>query len=243
MKNVLATILLFLITLPVCSQDQQYKVTLLRATPGDLLELIDVVKEDIDSHKTYGIEKPYLLRHSQGDHWDLMLIYPIERMDSYFSEDSMSNRASSNTLEQSYGDDFFDLVSFQEEAIVTGPGKNIFTEWFEEYAYFHIEIFTALAGKQQELLKQRQDENVFYDQINHRPNFIFTRVFGPSWDVFTIGAYNNLKDFAGVGSPDLSFEEENKAAKEAGFEGVNFIGSYLRSLLLKHHDTLANKVE
>ena len=242
MKKLLFTILVLLLTLPAFAQ-QQYKVTLLRATPGDLLELIDVIKEDIDNHEAYGIEKPYLLRHSQGDHWDLMLIYPIEGMSAYMSRESIEQRAGANSIEKEYGDPFFDLVSFQEEAIVTGPGEMIFNEWFEEYNYFHIEIFTALASKQQELLKQRQDENVFYENIDHRPNFIFTRVFGPSWDIMTIGAYENLKDFAGVGSPELSFEEENQAAKDAGFEGINYIGSYLRSLLLKHHDMLANKVD
>lgn len=242
MKKHLIVAVLLLFTLPVFAQ-QQYKVTLLRANPGDLLELIDVIKEDIANHESYGIEKPYLLRHSQGDHWDLMLIYPIEGISSYFSDEKLAKRSSSGSLEKEYGTDFFDLVSFQEEAIVEGPAKERFNDWFETYGYFHIEIFTALAGKQEELLKQRQDENIFYDHINHRPNFIFTRVFGPSWDIFTIGAYKNLKDFAGVGSPDLSFEEENEAAKKAGFKGVNFIGSYLRSLLLKHHDTLANKVE
>jgi len=241
MKTFLTAALILLVSIPVFAQ-QQYKVTLLRANPGDLLELIDAIKEDITNHETYGIEEPYLLRYSQGDHWDLMLIYPIEGTSTYFSDDKMEKRPSSNSLEQAYGDAFYDFVSFQEEAIVEGPNKEKFNNWFENYGYFHIEIFTALAGKQDGLLKQRQDENVFYDNINHRPNLIFTRVFGPSWDIFTIGAYKDLKDFAGAGSPELSFEKENKAAKDAGFEGVNYIGSYLRSLLLKHHDTIANKI-
>lgn len=239
MKNIAATFFLLLITFTATAQ-QQYKVTLLRAKPGDLLEVIDVIKEDIANHETYGIEKPYLLRHSQGDHWDLMLIYPIEGLSSYFSEDYMSKRRSSNSLEKAYGDDFFDLVSFQEEAIVEGPDKEAFTKWFEAYSFYHIEIFTALAGKQEELLKQRQDENVFYENMDRRPNFIFTRVFGPSWDIFTIGAYDSLKDYADAG---LSVEEEDQAAKDAGFKGINYIGSYLRTLLLKHNDTLANKVK
>lgn len=241
MKIFLLSFVILLISVNLNAQEQQYKVTLLRANPGDLLELIDEIKEDIANHEELRIDKPYLLRHSQGDQWDLMLIYPIENLSSYFSEESMMNRTASNTLEKSYGEDFYDLVSFQEEAIVEGPDKIKFTEWFEEYSYFHIEIFTALAGKQAKLLKQREMENVFYSHINHKGNLIFTRVFGPSWDNFTIGAYYNIQDFAGDGS--TTFEEEDEAAKKAGFEGVNYIGSYLRSLLLHHHDTLANKVK
>lgn len=219
---------------------QHYKVTLLRANPGDLLELIDVLKADRDAHQSFGIDKPYLLRHSQGDHWDLMMIYPIEDLGSYFSEEKNKLRLNSKTLEKSYGNSFHELVSFQEESIVAGPEKSQFFAWFEEYNMFHIEIFTALAGKQQELLKQREMENVFYGHINHRPNLIFTRVFGPSWDSFTIGAYTDLMDYANDGG--ITFEQEDAAAKKAGFQGVNYIGSYLRSLLLEHHDTLAGKV-
>ena len=181
-----------------------------------------------------------MLRHSQGDHWDLMLIYPIAELDTYFSKNSQRKRAKSNSLEKQYADDFFDLVSFQEEAIVAGPSIEKFADAFEKFQLFHIEIFTAIAGKQAELINQRQMENKFYALINHRPNFIFTRVFGPSWDNFTIGFYTDMHDFAG---PEIPFEQEDQAAKSAGFEGVNYIGSYLRSLLSEHHDTLAWKVD
>ena len=238
MKNfILAFFLLASIT--ISAQEQLYKVSLLRAKPGELLPLIDQINEDIDSYRNFLQHKPYQLRHSQGDHWDLMVIYPIQALNSYFDESEVSRRALSQTLEKPYGDKFFDLVAFQEEAIFKGPDVGTFNEHFEEYALFHIEIFTALSGKQQELLEQRAAENVFYAGIDHRPNFIFTRVLGPSWDNFTIGVYTDLHDFAG---PEIPFEREDKAAKDAGFEGVNYIGSYLRSLIAEHHDTLAWKV-
>lgn len=241
MKKILLSTLLYLFAIPIIAQEQQYKITLLRANPGDLLELIDVIKEDISEYESLGINKPYLLRHSQGDQWDLMLIYPIGSLSSYFSEEQMINRTASSSIEKSYSSSFFDLISFQEEAIVEGPDKDLFNNWFEEYNFFHIEIFTALAGKQKELLKQREMENVFYENLNRRPNFIFTRVFGPSWDIMTIGAYDSLREFAGDGS--ITTEMEDEAAKKAGFEGINYIGTYLRELLIKHNDTLANKVD
>ncbi len=233
-------LLAVLLATQLSAQDQLYKVTLLRAKPGELLNLIEVIKKDISNYSDYTSNKPYLLRHSQGDHWDLMLIYPIDNLEEYFSEDKSSRRKRSQSLEKSVGDSFFDIVSYQEEAIVNGPTINKFAEAFEKYKLFHIEIFTSLAGKQAELVKQRQSENKFYVLINHRPNFIFNRVFGPSWDNFTIGFYEDMHDFAG---PEIAFEEEDKAAKAAGFEGVNYIGSYLRSLIAEHHDTLAWKVD
>lgn len=238
MKKIIASFIV-LLTLTASAQDQLYKVTLLRAKPGVLLELIDVIKTDISSYENYQSGQPYLLRHSQGDHWDLMIINTIESLDTYFSKAESEKRSKSGSLEKPYGHSYFDLLSSQEEAIVAGPDAKDFQSAMDEFNLFHIEIFTALAGKQAELLKQREMENVFYSKFDHRPNFIFTRVFGPSWDIFTIGWYKDLHDFAG---PDVPFEIEDKAAKDAGFEGVNYIGSYLRSLLLEHHDTLAGKV-
>ena len=237
-KLILFTLLI--VSLGAYAQEQLYKVTLLRAKPGALLQLIDVIKEDLSKHKVYLENKPYLLRHSQGDHWDLMLIYPIQNLNTYFSDDQMRMRRNSATFEQPYGDEFFNYVSFQEEAIVAGPEKGLFADVMEKHNLFHIEIFTALGGKQKELLKQRERENIYYAGIDHKPNFIFTRVFGPSWDNFTIGGYMDMHDFAG---PDVPFEIEEKAARDAGFEGVNYIGSYLRSLISSHHDTLAKKVK
>lgn len=238
MKKIIALVTFF-VSFNLLAQEQLYKVTLLRAKPGALLELIDLIKKDINNHEEVTQDKPYLLRHSQGDHWDLMVIYPIESLDKYFSEKSMEKRSMSLTLEKVYADTFFDLVSFQEEAIVSGPTKSDFNGSLEKFNLFHIEIFTALAGKQDALIDQRKAENVYYAGIDHRPNFIFTRVFGPSWDSFTLGGYEDLHEFAG---PKISFEAEDKAAKDAGFEGVNYIGSYLRSLIAEHHDTLAYKV-
>ncbi|MEQ8904867.1 hypothetical protein [Ekhidna sp.] len=237
-KILILAALLFSIT--SIAQNQLYKVTMLRAKPGYLLELIDTIKEDISNYESYLENKPYLLRHSQGDHWDLMFIHPIYELENYFSVEKMQKRSRSKTVEKPYGDSFFDMVSFQEEAIVNGPSINAFIDVFEKFELFHIEIFTALAGKQEELLEQRLAENQFYAGIEHRPNLIFTRVLGPSWDSFTIGYYDDMRDFAG---PVVPFEKEDQAAKDAGFDGVNYIGSYLRSLIAEHHDTLAWKVE
>ncbi len=221
------------------AQDQLYKVSLLRAKPGSLLELIEVLKRDMKLYENNQKVKPYLLRHSQGDHWDLMLIFPIPSLDVYFSMNFSANSMNRDWLEKPYGDPFYDLVAFQEEAIVMGTEAEAFGKSLEEFNLFHIEIFTSLEGKQKELLQQRKMENVYYSHIDHRPNFIFTRVFGSSWDSFTIGGYSDMHDFAG---PEISFEDEDIAAKKAGFDGVNFIGSYLRSLIAEHHDTLAKKI-
>ncbi len=213
---------------------------MIRAAPGKLLEVIDLLKEDMKNYQQFGIEQPYLMRHSQGDHWDLMMIYPINDLSSYYGDTFQSGLEGSNSLSKSYGDAFYKQISYQEESIVAGPEKALFHNWFQQYGYYHVEIFTSLAGKQAELLKERQMENVYLEEINRRPNFIFTKLTGASWDIFTIGYYTGIKDYAS--SADISVEDEDRAAKKAGFQSVYTIGSYLRELLLEHHDTLAGAV-
>ncbi len=222
------------------AQDQLYRVKLVRAAPGALLEVIELYKDDMKNYEVYGIEKPFLMRHSQGDQWDLMFIYPIESMKTHFSKEATKKRERSKTLAKIYGDPFFEKISSHQEAVFAGPPKEQFTKWFEEFGYYHVEIFTALAGKQNQLRKQRQMENVYLEELKRRPNFIFTKVTGSAWDIFTIGVYKNLLDMATSG--DIPLEQEEAAAKKAGFESVYTIGSYLRELILEHHDTLAGAV-
>jgi len=213
----------------------------MRAAPGELLPLIELLKEDIENHKSYGISKPTLMRHSQGDHWDLLMIYPVGSISNYFQESAQQLRANSSSLNNSYGDQFNRKIAWQEESIVKGPEIAMFQDRMNTYDYFHIEIFTSLAGKQGELLQQRTMEGTYLSELGRRPNFIFTRVMGASWDLFTIGCYSDIKDYASAS--DIPFEVEDTAAKKAGFEGANFIGSYLRELIAEHHDTLAGKIK
>lgn len=223
------------------AQDYYYKVTTMRATPGKLLELIDLLKEDMKNHNELGMREPFLMRHSQGDHWDLLMIYPIgTSLAGHFTDNAIKKRKASKTQDQPYGSLYYDFISFQEEQIVTGPDFVDFNKRFKEFNYYHVEIFQALAGKQKELLKEREMENVYLREINRDDNLIFTKVMGGEADIFTIGFYRDIKHYAE--SADIPIEEENRAAKVAGFESVYTIGSYLRSLLLEHHDTLAGAV-
>lgn len=231
----------FISIIGASAQEQLYRVKLIRAAPGDLLEVVEMFKTDMKNHARHGIEKPYLMRHSQGDQWDLLFIYPVNRLSSHFTKKSMQQKRRSKTLGKKYGDRFFTKISTQQEAFFAGPPKEEFSKWFEEFSYYHVEIFTALVGKQKELLKQREMENVYLKELNRRPNFIFTKVTGSTWDIFTIGFYKDLKDYASSGDGSTAEDREN-AAKKAGFKSTATIGSYLRKFLLEHHDTLAGAI-
>ncbi len=232
-------------TLCISSQlmagDDIYKTVLMRAAPGKLLELIDLLKDDMAKHADYGLEKPHLMRHSQGDHWDLMMIIPVNSIVNYYQNENAAKRKASFFLDKSYGDSFYDLLAFHEDFFVTGPSYKVFSQAFEKFDYYHVEMFIALPGKQKELLKQREMENTYLKEINRDPNLIFTRLAGSEWDIFTVGCYRDIKHFAE--SADTPAEVDEKAALKAGFKGANFIGSYLRELMAEHHDTLAGAVK
>ncbi len=240
MRRFLPIVFVLLCLQTLGAEQSVYKVALIRAAPGRLLPLIELLKEDIQKHETYGIRKPYLMRHSQGDQWDLLFILPLGSLETYFDEQVVAQRRASHSFDQPYGDSFYDDIAHHEELFVSGPPFETFTRAIETFDYYHVEMFVALPGKQAELLKQREMENVYLNGISRDPNLIFTKVAGSRWDCFTIGFYRDIKHFAE--SADIPADLEEKAAIQAGFKGANTIGSYLRELISEHHDTLAGAV-
>ena len=84
---------------------------------------------------------------------------------------------------------------------------------FASSAYFHVEMFDALAGKQVELFKEREMENAYLKALKRPDNLIFVRDQGASWDLFTIGTYRDLKHVAeSAGIPEADQEAAAKAA-------------------------------
>ena len=213
----LAILIASLLTHNISAAD--YRVTLLRAAPGYLGGLIEEAK----SLRTQKKGELIIMRHSQGDHWDLMLLAP----------------QGENTLEEYQ---FKSLVAFQHTFLAKAP-----EDWDEiakrdkRSSLYHIEIFKAAPGKYAELHKQRYMENAYYNATQREGNIVFETTFGNNMDLFTVGFYKDLITFAT--DPDLPNEVFEKAATDAGFESRSSIGLYLRSLLATHNDTLATKVD
>ncbi|MFQ5690382.1 MAG: hypothetical protein ACE5HQ_08945 [Gemmatimonadota bacterium] len=204
-----------------------YRAILVRAAPGRLLELIDGYKRQMNAIAAAGGERPYLMRHSQGDQWDLMVLVPLERNGGVGRRDEIP--AFEETLDE--------LVAWREELLVKGPSPAALRERMRGAGFYHIEMFLALPGKRDELLEQRRMENAYLHGIGRRENLIFTREGGAAWDLFTLGAYRDIREFAG--SADIPAGLSDRAARQAGFEAANRIGTYLRTLISGHHDTLA----
>lgn len=211
-----------------------YKTTLVQAAPGRILEVIDLYKTAIAETKD---EPPLWMRHSQGDHWDLLILFPIKSYAEYYSVESIAKRKS----QQSSWSRVNALIAWQEDVFVYGPPPDELRKAFAASSFFHAEMFHALAGRQPELIREREMENAYLKILKRPENFIFVRDQGAAWDVFTIGAYRDLKHFAeSAGIPEA---DQEAAAKSAGFPAANRIGPYLRTLIASHHDTLAVSIK
>ena len=211
-----------------------YQAKLVQAAPGKLLELIELQKSRLAEYRNAGDDQPLMMRHSQGDRWDLLLLFPMKSYSDYYSPERVSKRK--QILKESQ-DKLEALIAWQEDVFVYGPPLAELQKAFAPSAFFHVEMFDALAGKQSELFKEREMENAYLKALKRPENLIFVREAGASWDLFTIGPYRDLKHFAeSAGIPEL---DQEAAAKAAGFEAANRIGPYLRTLISSHHDTLA----
>ena len=215
-----------------------YKTKLVQAAPGRLLDLIELQKALLTEYRNAGDEQPLMIRHSQGDRWDLLLLIPMKSYADYYSPERVSKRTQALKDNQ---DKLDALIAWQEDVFVYGPPLAETQKAFASAAFFHVEMFDALAGKQSELYREREMENAYLKSLKRPENLIFVRDQGAAWDLFTIGAYRDLKHFAeSAGIPEA---DQEAAAKAAGFEAANRIGPYLRTLISLHHDTLAVSVK
>lgn len=210
-----------------------YKAKLVQAAPGKLLDVIDLYKASLAGYKDAGDDPPLWMRHSQGDHWDLLLLLPIKSYTDYYSLERVAKRK----LQTDALARLDDWIAWQEDVFVYGPPLDELRKAFASASFFHVEMFHSLAGKQAELFKEREMENLYLKTLKRPENFIFVRDQGAAWDLFTIGAYRDLKHFAE--SADIPEAAQEAAAKAAGFAAANRIGPYLRTLISSHHDTLA----
>ncbi|MCJ7680113.1 MAG: hypothetical protein MUP70_05255 [Candidatus Aminicenantes bacterium] len=223
----------------ISEQTYLYKTTFVRAAPGKLLELIDLLKERMAWYDSVGDERPFWWRHTQGDQWDLMMIYPMESYTEYYSKTRVKrrNKSQSGALSpEEIQAKFHECVSWYEDLFVMGPPLDIVEDVFKDTSFYHCEIFIALPGKRAELFRQREMENAYLREIGRTQNLIFTRDQGASWDLFTLGCYRDMDQWAV--STGVSAAKKEESAVKAGFTGADHIGPYMRTLILLHRDTI-----
>ena len=240
-RNMLiAALVLSLRLLPVptlASGGSLYRTTLIQAAPGKLLEVVDLYKAGWPGSKDSGDEPPIAMRHSQGDRWDLLLLFPMGSYAEYYAPERIAKREKARAAAAAVLAKLQDDVAWQEDVFVFGPPLSEVRGQLGAAGFFHVEMFETLAGKRGELYRQREMENDYSKRLDLPQNLIFVRDCGAPWDLFTIGGYRDLKHYAE--SADVPAAKQEEAAKAAGFDGSKGIGPYLRTLIALHHDTLA----
>jgi hypothetical protein len=224
--------------------DYLYRVTMARAAPGQWVDLIATLRESFEIDRDAGDPAPFWMRHSQGDQWDFMLIHPMGEQSSYHSPDREQRRAAAwaTPRGREIARQLEAYIAYKEEWYARTVSLDELTRRFEGQDFYHVEMFAGLPGKRAELVEQRRMENRYYEHLGRQQNLIFVRDGGPNWDAMTVGFYENLQAYAAAGVRHTA-EEQEAAARAAGFDGIGAISPYLRSLLSYHHDTLAVRIE
>jgi len=217
-----------------------YKTTFVRAAPGKLLDLIALNKDRMAVIEASGDARPFWWRHTQGDQWDLMLLTPMGSYTEYYAKNKIARRKkaaeASGLSQEEFARKLDACSSWREDVFVMGPPLEFVDKAFDGTAYYHIEIFVSLPGKQEELFKEREMENVYGVGTGRPYNMIFVRDQGAVWDVFTLGCYRDIKHWA-VGD-EITKEQRAAAARKAGFNSPDEIGPYMRTLIDMHRDTM-----
>jgi len=224
------------------AQEQKYlyRATLLQAAPGRLLELIALCKSKADRDIKVGDQPSLVIRHSQGDHWDLLLLTPMESYSEYYQPGRILARDPGEGAER-WLTKFLPTIAWREDVLVYGPPLVDLQKAFAAGTFYHVEMMEALPGRLSDLRREREMENAYSKELKRPENFIFMRDQGAVWDIFTIGVYRDLKHYAE--SVDIPVKLQEEAAKKAGFDSASAIGPFLRTLIRSHHDTLAVAVK
>src|SRR5215510_9682202 len=94
-----------------------YHAKLVQAAPGRLLELIELQKSRLTEYRNAGDDQPFMMRHSQGDRWDLLLLIPMKSYTDYYSTERVTKR---NQILKARQDKLDALIAWQEDVFVYG---------------------------------------------------------------------------------------------------------------------------
>ncbi len=239
MRALVGTLIL-LVLVPAASAaggEYLYRAELVQATPGRLLELIDLYKARAALTAAGGDPGPLWMRHSQGDHWDLLLLYPMGSYTDYYNAERVARRKKAEASAADLAGRIRQDIAWQEDLFVYGPPLEAVRAAFANARFFHVEMIRALPGRQADLYKEREMESVYQKFLNRPEIFIFVRDRGAAWDLFSIDFYRDIKHYAE--SADIPAEKQQAAARAAGYADAEQIGPYFRTVIAYHRDTLA----
>jgi hypothetical protein len=115
-----------------------YEAILLRAAPGRLLDLVEAYQARITAFEEAALGEVHIMRHSQGDQWDLLLLVPMGDFERFF--DSEQTKRRSDALPgAAWAAKLDPLVAWREELFAWGPPPEVVNQRFAPARYFHVE--------------------------------------------------------------------------------------------------------
>jgi hypothetical protein len=235
--------LAFVPPLSAATETYLYRVETVQAAPGKIVELMELYQTRAAMIEAGGDAAPFCMRHSQGDHWDLLLLYPMGSYTDYYGANRVNRRNKADASAPDLAHRIKQDVAWQEDTFVYGPALNTVKSAFADARFYHVEMLHALPAKQAELRKEREMENAYQKYLGRPESFIFVRDQGAAWDIISIDFYRDLQHYAGC-APNgtcavAPTDQQLAAARAAGYSDPDQIGPYLRSIIAYHHDTLA----
>ena len=225
---------------PEPPRSELYRFVLLQAAPGRLLDLIELHRSRLPVIRSSGDQLPFIVRHSQGDHWDLAIIYPSGSWSDYYSRDRLAKReaaaSASGMSNAEFARQSAAMAAWHEEFFVQGPPLGVFRAFVQGAGLAHFEMLQALPGKLDELITERERENTYNRERGRPHTLIFVHDQGAAWDVVTLDVFRNWRHFAE--QETIPAEANDAAARKAGFANADAIGPYMRTLISTHRDTL-----
>lgn len=226
------------------SRPELYKFVTIQAAPGKLPDLLAAYRQRAPVMASSGDEMPVVVRHSQGDRWDLLVIYPVGSFTEFYGRERVTKRegagAASGVSNAAFQTKLYELIAWHEDVFVWGPPLAELRAYVQGTTVAHLEMMQAMAGKQDELTKQRYMESAFNVNRGRPQMLVFTHEQGAAWDVITLDAWKDWRQYgeAQMVAADVS----DAAARKAGFASADAVGVYMRSLINTHHDTLGSVV-
>lgn len=238
-RTVATVIVLLAASCAFAQETYLYRAQMVQAAPGKVVELIGLYQQQFPKLVAGGDAAPLWMRHSQGDRWDLLILYPMGSYADYYSGERIARRAKAMAADLDLH--ILQDIAWQEDLFVYGPSLDAVKAAFTPAGLFHIEIMRALPGKQAEVYRERQMESAYQKALGRPELFIFRRDRGAQWDVFSVDVYRDLKHYAE--SVDIPREKQMAAAHAAGYDTPDDIGPYYRSVIATHHDTIATAIK
>lgn len=230
---------------PLPARPELYKFVTIQAAPGKMPELLALYRQRWPVMTANGDETPIVVRHSQGDRWDLLVIYPMGKGfgDFYSAERAAKREAAgkaSGVTNAQFQERLYQYIAWHEDVFVWGPPIAELRGYIAGATVAHLEMMQAMAGQQEALTRERYMESDFNVNRGRPRMLVFTHEQGAAWDVITLDAWKDWRQYGELQM--VSAEVSDAAAKKAGFPNADAPGVAMRSYINTHHDTLGSFV-